>query len=292
MDNVALTIPQNPLECNALASVSALDAISYKECFKKMESEQERFLEKETQFRSPEYIWPRDALHNWSRIWEYPFVYHHLRKLAANSGKPLKIADIGCGVTFFPFTVAKLGYDVVAVDVDSIVERDMRRAIPLFPINNGSVSYKATDGHTLPFAAAELDAMYCISVLEHVNPPDRLVSEMARVLKSGGLFVLTIDLALETEGEILAKDHMRLMHALEQYFEPVLPNVHTHPADMLTTSTSPFRYKRLSLKRLKEVANIDFFYKQLLKPMISGQPIPMPKKYNLAVQCLVLRKRA
>jgi len=43
------------------------------------------------------------------------------------------------------------------------------------------------DGHALPFADAAFDAVVCQAVLEHVLDPGRVVAEIHRVLRPGGL---------------------------------------------------------------------------------------------------------
>lgn len=42
------------------------------------------------------------------------------------------------------------------------------------------------DGHRLPFRDGAVSRIVCTGVLEHVNFPERVVAEMARVLRSGG----------------------------------------------------------------------------------------------------------
>src|SRR5579864_9488916 len=95
----------NPFDRNGLAKLSDIHSIEWQSSFQYLEKSQDEFRAKEKTFRSPEYIWPRDPLHCWSRIWEYPYVYRNIQNLAA--GSPFRIADIGSGVTFFPFVVAK-----------------------------------------------------------------------------------------------------------------------------------------------------------------------------------------
>jgi len=48
------------------------------------------------------------------------------------------------------------------------------------------------DGHDLPFADATFDAVVCQAVLEHVLDPPRVVAEMHRVLRRGGLLYAEI----------------------------------------------------------------------------------------------------
>jgi SAM-dependent methyltransferase len=47
------------------------------------------------------------------------------------------------------------------------------------------------DGMRLPFRPAVFDTVLCNEVLEHVPEPSRLMEEAARVLKSGGVLLLT-----------------------------------------------------------------------------------------------------
>jgi SAM-dependent methyltransferase len=48
------------------------------------------------------------------------------------------------------------------------------------------------DLHCLPFAAESFDSIFCSQVLEHVAHPDRVISEMARVLNTDGILLLSV----------------------------------------------------------------------------------------------------
>ena len=117
-----------------------------------MEVEQRNFLNVESHFRNPEYNWPRDALHNWSRIWEYPYVYHQLKfyRREFSDSFPL-IVDFGGGVTFFPFLVAKLGYRIVCTDIDPICEKDLKKACNLINCEPGYVEFRLISEETVTF---------------------------------------------------------------------------------------------------------------------------------------------
>jgi ubiquinone/menaquinone biosynthesis C-methylase UbiE len=101
---------------------------------------------------------------------------------------------LGSGVTFFPFSVAKLGYQVTCVDIDPIVDVDIARAARIVDQSPGEVDCRQCDSSHLPFADEEADVVYCISVLEHVSDFENTIDEVFRVLKIGGLFILTMDL--------------------------------------------------------------------------------------------------
>ncbi len=105
-----------------LAALSDLASPEHRDSFANLEIEQAAFLDMEAEFRSKEYKWPRDPLHDWARVWEYPYVYYHLAawmKTLPQDYKPL-VADVGSGDTFFPFSIAKLGYQVICTDIDPI----------------------------------------------------------------------------------------------------------------------------------------------------------------------------
>jgi SAM-dependent methyltransferase len=47
------------------------------------------------------------------------------------------------------------------------------------------------DGQSLPFAANLFDTIICIDVIEHVPDPQRMIAELYRVLKPGGVLILS-----------------------------------------------------------------------------------------------------
>lgn len=47
------------------------------------------------------------------------------------------------------------------------------------------------DAHSLPFKDEEFEFVLCTEVLEHLKNPPKAISEMKRVLKNGGILILT-----------------------------------------------------------------------------------------------------
>lgn len=75
------------------------------------------------------------------------------------------------------------------------------------------------DAHTLPFEDHAFDVVLCAEVLEHLYSPERAVAEMHRVLKPGGLLVLTTRFMFPIHG---ATDYYRfskgaLCHLLQEW---------------------------------------------------------------------------
>ena len=165
---------------SGVGAISDLQDSTYLNTFDELEKWSNDFLLESPKFLSKDYIWPRDPLHTWSRIWEYPFIYSNIIsvKNANKNDSTLKIVDVGSGVTFFPFALAASGMDVYCTDFDPIIERDMQLAIKTLNNHSGKISFKKTDGLTLPFEDNSIDIIYCISVLEHIPKFENTVKRM------------------------------------------------------------------------------------------------------------------
>jgi 2-polyprenyl-6-hydroxyphenyl methylase / 3-demethylubiquinone-9 3-methyltransferase len=103
-------------------------------------------------------------------------------------GEPagLRVLDIGCGGGFLAEEFAALGCRVTGVDPSPVSIGAARahaagRGLP--------VDYRAGAGEELPFGDAAFDVACCCDVLEHVPDPDRVISEAARVLRPGGVYL-------------------------------------------------------------------------------------------------------
>ena len=272
---------------SGLAALSDLQTSSWRELFCLLEESQAEFLAHEKEFRSPEYIWPRDPLHTWSRVWEYPYVYHHLRQWRQNhpaAASPL-VVDVGSGVTFFPFAVARLGYQVVCTDVDPVCQRDLNRAIEFMSAAPGSVEFRPTDGSILPFKDQEADCLYCISVLEHLEAFQILVAEMNRILQPGGLLILTIDLDPKGQTGFGVEKQKLLREILEPDFADLYPARTIHPADILEACRGPCPMKKCWPTHCWQV-----FRRRIVKRLLRRKPLPLPE-YHLSIEAVIMTKR-
>lgn len=272
---------------SGLAPLSDFESPQWQDTFRQLEGEQDAFLRLEPQFRSPTYKWPRNALHNWSRIWEYPYVYEHLRAQPPSKpdGQRPVVLDLGSGVTFFPFALAKLGWSVICADVDSVCQTDLERAAQVVSHGPGAVSFRLIAGSRLPLADGEADAICCISVLEHIPDFESTIREAVRVLKPGGRFVLTIDLDLRGDQEIGVAPHRRLKAILREYFEFQCPETTVHPADVLTSAGGPQGWRPPG-----PAHRAVFHLKQQIKPLLGRRARPL-MPFLLAVEAMVLRRR-
>lgn len=98
------------------------------------------------------------------------------------------ILDLGCGMGGLTTALALEGASVQPLDFNRdycrITRlRGTRYGLRLQPVNAA--------GEHLPFADGRFDLVVCMDVLEHVSDPEKLISEISRCLKPGGLCQLT-----------------------------------------------------------------------------------------------------
>jgi 2-polyprenyl-6-hydroxyphenyl methylase/3-demethylubiquinone-9 3-methyltransferase len=98
----------------------------------------------------------------------------------------LRALDIGCGGGFLAEEFAGLGWRVTGIDpspasISAARAHAAGRGLP--------IDYRVGLGEDLPVPDAAFDVAYCCDVLEHVSDLERVISETARVLKPGGLYL-------------------------------------------------------------------------------------------------------
>jgi SAM-dependent methyltransferase len=97
--------------------------------------------------------------------------------------RPLKLLDIGCEHGEFSLLLKQAGYDVYGLDLrKKEVEIAKKRGI------------KAVVGDAekkLPFKPNSFDAVFTGDIIEHLYDTDFFISEANRVLRKGGIFIIT-----------------------------------------------------------------------------------------------------
>jgi SAM-dependent methyltransferase len=106
------------------------------------------------------------------------------------------VLDVGCGSGRHTFEGLNRGARVVSVDLDGAVLKDvaaMAAALQLEGVPDGSSSWCANGDVTeLPFRRSVFDKVIASEVLEHVVDDRAALSELARVMKPGGMLVCTV----------------------------------------------------------------------------------------------------
>ena len=118
----------------------------------------------------------------------HEFAYGSLRAeaLAAIAPRTWTIADLGCGAGFLTEYLAPRSARVIAIDH---AERMLATARERVMASN--VEFRSGDLEALPLADGEVDAAFANLVWHHVGDMDRAARELFRVLKDGGIAVVT-----------------------------------------------------------------------------------------------------
>jgi 2-polyprenyl-6-hydroxyphenyl methylase/3-demethylubiquinone-9 3-methyltransferase len=96
------------------------------------------------------------------------------------------VLDLGCAGGFMAEALARRGAHVTGIDpaADAI---DAARA---HARESGlRIGYDVGVGEALPYESASFDAVVCVDGLEHVADLNKVLSEVARTLRPGGLFL-------------------------------------------------------------------------------------------------------
>ena len=105
--------------------------------------------------------------------------------LQANVPRNASIADIGCFASEVLVALHKAGYkDLTGVDLNKRL-----RQMPF----SEHIRYEVSDFTKTPFDAEAFSAITAISVIEHGYDPEKLLSEVSRLLKDGGYFIASFD---------------------------------------------------------------------------------------------------
>ena len=125
----------------------------------------------------------------------------------------LRALDIGCGGGFLAEEFARLGLIVVGVDPSAVsIEVASQHAAA----SSLTIDYRVGPGEQLPVEDCMFDVAYCCDVLEHVSDLDRVVSETARVLKPGGLYLFdTVNRTVQSKLMIKMSQEWRLTRTID-----------------------------------------------------------------------------
>lgn len=100
-----------------------------------------------------------------------------------------RVLDVGCGGGSVAKAVkhARPDLDVFGCDLSE-------SALKTANSHPGGVDFRLATAERLPFADGELDFVWILDVLEHVDDPERVLQEVTRVLQPGGRFHIVLPL--------------------------------------------------------------------------------------------------
>jgi SAM-dependent methyltransferase len=114
-----------------------------------------------------------------------------LRSLGVVGGRAL---EYGCGAAGMSIFLKERGYDAVGVDLSVAALQVARQNDDLHRRRGAPLMLVAADSLRLPFADGQFDVVMSYGLLEHFEsaPLGRLLDEVVRVLRPGGVFIADI----------------------------------------------------------------------------------------------------
>lgn len=149
-----------------------------------------------------------------------------------------RVLDVGCGEAQIAAELARAGFDVVGVDV---AEEPLRRARLRYP--GLDVRRVSVDGDW-PLADASFDAVWAGETIEHVADTAAWLSEVRRVLRSGGALLLSTPAHGRLRMLALALSPRRL----DEHFDPRSDHVRFYTRRTLARLLADFGFERIELR--------------------------------------------
>lgn len=113
-----------------------------------------------------------------------------VRKAAANAAQVQAnrlAADIGAGSGFITEELIQRGLNVIAVDQSPLMIAELKKRFGI----TGAVDGRVGESEALPIDNNTVDYVFANMYLHHVESPADAIKEMVRILKPGGMLVIT-----------------------------------------------------------------------------------------------------
>lgn len=109
--------------------------------------------------------------------------------LAVDYQKSVHMLDVGCGLGGYVVAARKLGYEACGLDADDAYVQiaQLRARLHGMPADIFTHAF----AESLPFPNEQFDLVHSHDMLEHCQNPEQSLREMYRVLKPGGLVLMT-----------------------------------------------------------------------------------------------------
>jgi SAM-dependent methyltransferase len=144
-----------------------------------------------------------------------------------------RVLDLGCGDGWVSGEIAALGARPLGIEVASAAVDRARRGHPGIEFRLAEI-----DG-PLPLEDNAVDAVWASEVIEHVADTARWLSEVRRVLRPRGTFLLT------------TPNHSRLrllVGGIERYSEPLGDHLHLYVASSLRGLLGDFGFAEIEIE--------------------------------------------
>jgi len=152
--------------------------------------------------------------------------------------RALRVLDVGCGEGHFAAALMRARAEVVAVDVAA---EPLRRALERHPdLDVRLVQPEAL----LPLEDSSFDVVWAGETIEHVADTSRWLSELRRVLRSGGLLLLSTP-----DHGLLSRLRLALSRgAFEAHFDPRADHLRFYTRPALAALLADFGFEDVAVR--------------------------------------------
>jgi ubiquinone/menaquinone biosynthesis C-methylase UbiE len=104
--------------------------------------------------------------------------------------RKLSVLDVGCGTGMTMREILRRGHSVVGVDITEAMLHQAKSVLREFTADRACCIL--SDGENIPCEDGAFDVVICVGVLQYLQTDEKSVSEMRRVVRDGGLVILTL----------------------------------------------------------------------------------------------------
>jgi SAM-dependent methyltransferase len=177
----------------------------------------------------------------WAELPEDPKPWAWERRralLLAEARKGERVLDLGCGAGRFVAALHDAGTDAVGVELAEAALERARRNVP------GAELHALGPDGAIPLADASVDLVWCSEVLEHVPDTARLLSEVRRVLRTGGRLLVT------TPSHDLPRRALIALARFDEHFDPLGQHVRFYSRRSLARVLETFAFEEVHVKSI------------------------------------------
>jgi 2-polyprenyl-6-hydroxyphenyl methylase/3-demethylubiquinone-9 3-methyltransferase len=137
-----------------------------------------------------------------SKDWEFKYRRSSYRNrlgsffalLGGNDLNGQRWLDAGCGTGVLARALAERGCSVIGVDASpGMIEVAKSSLSARGHVSSGNPVFEVIETiERLDFEGADFDGVVCSSVLEYVNEPDKAIGQFHRILKPGGVLLVSV----------------------------------------------------------------------------------------------------
>jgi len=98
--------------------------------------------------------------------------------------KDLSICDLGCGCGMMLMDISKAGYNAIGLDSNNLALEYCRK--------RGAEVFYAEMTQKIPLPDSSIQCVTLLDVLEHIDEEQKVLSEIIRILKPGGIAICTV----------------------------------------------------------------------------------------------------